>query len=456
MKRIIVVLTVVLMIFQCLPFAALASDEDGLNSHNVSLTALESYVDSLTAEAEKQIFQIDEYFTELGDLAEEFDNALSVFETDLFSLSWAGKELIKEEQETLIEYGQNVSSVVIEGINTRRDSQFILLNVITPEADDMTTSEYNIYNEIYDSLASYFGDLVERVTEIDGQLQQEMKDALKDDGILVVEEFKSINGIVEKLKAIQANIAVSEPKTAREELTEWVEIYKKQASYEYDDESDSDVALAETEVEKDTPILFRDIEWGASLPEALDGMPEGVKFFNIEPGTSVTVYGEMFDTHNFHLDGDIIGYVSAMSSSLEGIKIAGYELSGIIMRFAFVPDEDGLLIQDDQHTKLYFAQYKLSPKDLDAAYADLTEKLSSLYGEPDSVTSENYLVDKNYTAWEGADNTILVLYSEVYPSGSKYIEIRYGTLDGDEWMQQAYDALIKQESIDAVSNIDGL
>ena len=48
------------------------------------------------------------------------------------------------------------------------------------------------------------------------------------------------------------------------------------------------------------------------------------------------------------------------------------------------------------------------------------------------------------------------MYSEVYPSGSKGIEIRYGTLDGDEWMQQAYDALIKQESIDAATNIDGL
>lgn len=454
MKRIITVLSIILMLLQCLTAAALASNDDDLDTQNLDLTALESYVNSLTAEAEQHIFQIEEYYTELGELAEKYDNALSVFETDLFSLSWAGKVLTNEEQETLIEYGQNVSGVVIEGVNTRKDSQLILLNVITPEADDMTTSEYDIYNEIYDSLANYFGDLVEQVAEIDRQLQQVIKDGLKDDGILVVEEFKSINGIVEKLKAIQAKIAVSEPKAAQEELAEWVEIYKQQTSH--DDESDSDVALAETEAEEDAPILFRDIEWGVSLPEALEGMPEGVKFFNIEPGTSLTVYGEMFDTYNFYLDGDIIGYVSAMSSSLEGIKIAGYELSGIIMRFAFVPNEDGLLIQDDQHTKLYFAQYKLCPKDLDAAYTDLTEKLSALYGEPDSVTSENYLVDKNYTAWEGADNTMLVLYSEVYPSGSKGIEIRYGTLDGDEWMQQANDALIKQESIEAVSNIDGL
>ncbi len=454
MKRIITVLSIILMLLQCLAAAALASNDDDLDTQNLDLTALESYVNSLTAEAEQHIFQIEEYYTELGELAEKYDNALSVFETDLFSLSWAGKVLTNEEQETLIEYGQNVSGVVIEGVNTRKDSQLILLNVITPEADDMTTSEYDIYNEIYDSLANYFGDLVEQVAEIDRQLQQVIKDGLKDDGILVVEEFKSINGIVEKLKAIQAKIAVSEPKAAQEELAEWVEIYKQQTSH--DDESDSDVALAETEAEEDAPILFRDIEWGVSLPEALEGMPEGVKFFNIEPGTSLTVYGEMFDTYNFYLDGDIIGYVSAMSSSLEGIKIAGYELSGIIMRFAFVPNEDGLLIQDDQHTKLYFAQYKLCPKDLDAAYTDLTEKLSALYGEPDSVTSENYLVDKNYTAWEGADNTMLVLYSEVYPSGSKGIEIRYGTLDGDEWMQQANDALIKQESIEAVSNIDGL
>lgn len=210
------------------------------------------------------------------------------------------------------------------------------------------------------------------------------------------------------------------------------------------------------ETEEDAPILFRDIEWGVSLPDALQGMPEGAKFFDLESDSSYTVAGMMLDEHDQYFDGNVSGYVSARSSSLEGVEIAGYELSGIRLRFALVPDENGMLVEDDSHTKLYYAMYEISPKDVDAAYADLVTKLSSLYGNPASTKDAGYSIEQKYTTWYGADNTMLVLLSEKFSSGSSEIEIRYGTTDGDAWLQEAYDALVKQESINAASNVEGL
>lgn len=242
MKRIIAVLIVAFILIQCLPIAAFASDDDGPESNNVDLATLESYLDSLTAKAEQQIYQIDEYFTELGELAKEFDGTLSVFETGLFSLSWEGKTLTKEDQDTLLKDSQNISSVVIDGINTRRDSRLALLNAITPE--QMSGDEYKIYSDLFDSLSDYAFDLVTYVRKIDKQLLQEIKDSLEGDNILAAEEFNSINAIVGKLSDIKNQIMGSEPEiTPEEELAEWVEIYKQQTLY--NDQSDSQDALTE-------------------------------------------------------------------------------------------------------------------------------------------------------------------------------------------------------------------
>ncbi len=204
------------------------------------------------------------------------------------------------------------------------------------------------------------------------------------------------------------------------------------------------------------PILFRGIEWGSSYSDVLAALPAEIKFYDLQTDSNRTVSNYMLDESEGYFDGHVVGYTYARSSSLDGIKVAGYELAGLRLRFAWVPGNDGLLVEDNIHTAFFFAEYEISPKDLDAAYADLTAKLTSLYGEPAATKTDGYIIDETYTVWYGGNNTMLVLLSKKYSSGSKEILIRYGTTDGDEWLQEAYEALILKETLDAASNVEGL
>lgn len=217
------------------------------------------------------------------------------------------------------------------------------------------------------------------------------------------------------------------------------------------------VCVASAEESATKPILFRGIEWGSSYTEVLAQFPAEIRFFNTSyDGTSYNVRYKMLDESRHYYDGNVSRKASAYSSSLENLNVAGYELSDLDLCFAWIPGDDGLIVEDDDHTALFFAEYEISPKDLDAAYSDLTAKLSSLYGEPVSTKTSGFTIKETYTVWYGGNNTMLVLLKEEYSSGSKYIKIRYGTTDGDTWLQTAYDALILKESLETVSNIDGL
>lgn len=205
-----------------------------------------------------------------------------------------------------------------------------------------------------------------------------------------------------------------------------------------------------------SPILFRGIEWGTSYSEVLTKLPTEMKFYDLKSDSNYTISNSMLGESKDYFDGHVVGYTYARSSSLEGIKVAGQELSGLRLRFAWVPGDDGLIVEDNDHTALFFAEYEIAPKDLDSAYADLTMKLSSLYGKPTATKTDGYIIDETYTVWYGGNKTMLVLLSKKYSSGSKEILIRYGTTEGDEWLQKAYDALILKETLEAASNVDGL
>lgn len=216
------------------------------------------------------------------------------------------------------------------------------------------------------------------------------------------------------------------------------------------------VAWAEEDSSDAKTILFRKINWGTSFTEVLSKLPEELKFSDLREDSNYTVAGTMTDDRSDYFDGHVVGSTYARSSSLKEMKVAGYELAGLRLRFAWVPGENGLIVEDNDHTALFYAEYEIEPKDLDAVYADLTAKLTSLYGEPASTKSSGLTIDCKYTIWNGADGTMLVLVSKKYSSGSKNIYIRYGTTEGDTWLQNAYQALILQESIEAASNVDGL
>ena len=213
-------------------------------------------------------------------------------------------------------------------------------------------------------------------------------------------------------------------------------------------------ATAETTA---SPILFRNNEWGSSFATVRNSFPEEVRFYDLDKDGSYTVEAKLIDEWGGYYNGDVCLHTSARPRSIEGIKVAGYELSDISLYFARVPDENGLLVDDDSYTSLYYASYEITPKDPEAVLADLREKLIGLYGEPSAEDeSDSYIIARKYTRWQGANDTIVLLVGSDYGSGSYTIEIRYATLEGNQMLQTALDALAKQEKLDAASNTDGL
>lgn len=212
-------------------------------------------------------------------------------------------------------------------------------------------------------------------------------------------------------------------------------------------------ATAET---TESPILFRNNEWGSSFATVQSSFPEEIRFYDLDKDSAYTVEAKLIDEWGDYYNGDVCLHTSARSSSIEGMKVAGYEISDISLYFARVPDENGLLVDDDSYTSLYYASYEITPKDPEAALADLREKLIGLYGEPSDEDESDSYIARKYTLWRGANDTIVLLVGSDYGSGSYKIEIRYATLEGNQMLQTALDALAKQEKLDAASNTDGL
>lgn len=208
------------------------------------------------------------------------------------------------------------------------------------------------------------------------------------------------------------------------------------------------------------PILFRGAAWGSSFQEVVKVLPEGVKMY--DPKTSEYWYpmsDMMYDESGWgnQLKGELGCYAYAKSSSLKGVKVAGYEVEDLYLYFIFTPDSNGKLVKDDfSRTAFYYGYYKLEPKDPDAVFDDLVNKLSSIYGDIDEEKSNSSIIDDKMALWNGADGTMVSIFRQDYSSGSHYIYIKYGFTGGDDLMQAAYEAVVREETESAGSNIDGL
>lgn len=216
-------------------------------------------------------------------------------------------------------------------------------------------------------------------------------------------------------------------------------------------------AFADDVYEK--PILFRNIEWGSSLNTALKEIPNGVKMRDFDereywyPVSDFIYDGNGYGTQ---LKANLGGYVYARSSSMEGVKVAGYDVKNIYMYFLYEVGEDGLLKKDTDNTSFVYAYYLIEPKDSEAVFNDLTAKLTSIYGDVDITKSDSSIISYWQNAWNGADGTVVSLVREDYSSGTHNIYIKYATRNADTLMREAYDAIVLEETQNAASDISGL
>lgn len=196
-------------------------------------------------------------------------------------------------------------------------------------------------------------------------------------------------------------------------------------------------------------ILFRDIEWGSSMPTVFSALSE-VSFSKPSDDYAGNIEYYIFE------DGDIefSDYVCAKvhSRSLNEMNVAGYELSNITLHFAYTPDDTGLLPKDEEHTALVLGEYTIKPKDLDFVMNDLLQKLTKVYGEPFDHRTNGFTITHEIYAWAGADDTIVSLIGESYSSGSTNIYIRYSFYGADDYYQQAMDALVLEELMKTDTN----
>ena len=363
------------------------------------------------------------------------------------------------------------------------DQGFIMFYISDLDLGGLETSEY-MRDTMYDSLvgglsaAAVDGKVYEEASEIAGcparyfAYDQKIGSAvfpvagdcvMIDGHVLAVcyshPEMK-LEDLKDTVKAMSATVQYdgSAKETAEEETPAEEE---KPAETEKEVPGDSAQILTPPTEEYGQPILFRGLAWGCGYDEAVKAMPAGVKFFDLQEEEYWSpMYDMMYEGFNWEqqIRGTIGGQCYAKWSSLDGVKVAGYQLADLDLYFVYVPDNNGKLVRDNGHLALIQGVYKFEPKDLDAAWEDLLAKLTRLYGDVDRSESSDGsgFIDTKMCQWNGADGTMVSLMAQDYTSSSKYIYIKYGFSGGDQLMKNAYDALVRAETEDAAGDVDGL
>ncbi|MBR6187052.1 MAG: hypothetical protein IKQ41_12440 [Clostridia bacterium] len=194
------------------------------------------------------------------------------------------------------------------------------------------------------------------------------------------------------------------------------------------------------------PILFRGIPWGSTWEEAQKYLPEGIEYSLSAICRMSRVDSYMQFNDKLYNDEQLGRYYYASDSKkLNGMKVAGYALSGLYLYFAGTSDDSGYLAMDETHGALLYAEYRINAHNYDAVFKDLLDKLTSLYGDADVTNDKGtqYL-------WYGADGTMasLALRGDIL--------IRYGFSGADALIEQAHQVLMNKEVLDAGNSTDGL
>lgn len=195
-------------------------------------------------------------------------------------------------------------------------------------------------------------------------------------------------------------------------------------------------ALAEAYEE---PILFRGIPWGSSYAE----IAQEVELDDLYAQKGYGVADRLWKGDSLDYDVGTEGYASYTTFP----KVAGYQASYVVLDFAMVPDEDGHLpmdeygevVPDPERTRLYAGIYFIYASDEYAAFEDLSNKLTSLYGDADMTMD-------GISVWYGAEGTMVSVGKRSSSSGN--IMIAYACADGDEWLADAQAALDRAFSED--------
>ena len=193
---------------------------------------------------------------------------------------------------------------------------------------------------------------------------------------------------------------------------------------------------------EDDVILFRGLNWRASYPHVKQELSDlGLMDFRgetVHPYKVIDIMLDQWDGNNGfdYTDINIFAYATRQT------KVAGYMTSDIKLHFAYIP-EDGVPTHDESRAALYGATYEFELEDVDAAYEDLTKKLTGLYGSPNEgyYTKEDFFgYDIEFILWTRGESEMVLgkKYSKL--GKSDMVWISYATDYGNSYLQMASDA----------------
>lgn len=188
--------------------------DEKFGTMNLDLAELDRQLGNLTTDGEQRLSVMAEYTTRLGELGEEYQTAVGAFSQEITMATLTGKELTPTERKQIVEYGKSMTDALVEGINTRRESDLVFLNTITPDAEDMTAEETETYNSLYYMLDDYYGELKGKASQTGAQIQQAILNALNDDGRIDTAEQEAIDKLVDMQNNIQAEVAARQERAS--------------------------------------------------------------------------------------------------------------------------------------------------------------------------------------------------------------------------------------------------
>ena len=195
-------------------------------------------------------------------------------------------------------------------------------------------------------------------------------------------------------------------------------------------------------------IRFRNIEWGCSIDEMYEQFSE-ISLTDSGKG-SYMPYWERFEPGNgkdktkFATGIDSTGWLWG-----DSLTVAGYPIQFVFADFMY-DLQDRVVNRERSSTHFYMAEYTLKVEDWEGAFADLQEKLTSLYGEGIEKVGQfsNWIAPRYMNrsiVWEGANNTAVRLAAIENRDGVG-IKIIYYKTDSSKQLK-ALDEAIKEEKV---------
>lgn len=141
------------------------------------------------------------------------------------------------------------------------------------------------------------------------------------------------------------------------------------------------------------------------------------------------------------------------TANIDNMNVAGYSVKSCKMYFIGVL-KDGKCAFSEDDSALYAASYVIENSNVESVREDLITKISSVYGEPDSIRyMEPDTMEQENIYWYGANDTMIVLKPR-----NEQVSIQYVWLGGEELINAVLNAdkQVEENGVYGDGNTEGL